>query len=269
MYINYSYYQNISSDHLNRVVMQDRFKQYFSDLYAAYQVPLEINEKEFVFCYEEMASCLFAVEENQLACARSDYLFFPSWSFVLDSHCAIPELYLKNKFNWRGSILDIRDCGSLCVYHAIQLIIQLHQRQAVCCTIENVFSFNTHFHHDLFPAINYVALLSFSSEKKSCFDLDILHCHVYNNAVNIFEIIDHLTRQYHISIHQRHIRIRRDAMVYPASSGFLYDTINQIFTLSKKIKTEHVFIVDFDLITHFFGLIVIKLGENHVDSISG
>lgn len=289
MFINHVYYQIIQLENLNAIGMQDQTRQYFSDLYRSYQIPFEINKMEAICQYDNIASYLFDVEYNQTVCAISDYLLFPSWGWIFDSHCAMWELYLKNKFKWRSPILDIRDCGSLCAYYALHLMLKLYQNSlltnSACCSIENAYQSNACFGSALFPEVSHVALLSFSRTKKSCFDINILYCDIHSDVTNfnhqkiMLEKIVYIAQKYRIAENQYHTIMRHadgdnvsfsklDLIAHPSSSGFLYSMFDQIVKKLIKIVVEYVFIIDFDFKTGFSGIAFIKLGGNDVNSIA-
>lgn len=289
MFINYVYYQMVHLENLNVVGMQDQTKRYFSDLYRSYQMPFDINKIETICRYDDIASCLFDDKYNQAVCAVSDYLFFPSWGWILDSNSVVWELYLKNKFKWDALILDIRDCGSLCAYYALHLMLKLHKNSllsnSACCSVENIFQLGAHSRNLLFPKISYVGLLSFSKTKKSYLDIEILYCDICRNVTNfknqkaVLEKIIQIAQEYNIGENQYHIIMRHigdnntsinklDLITHPISSGFLYDILNQIIKKHIKIAVDYVFIIDFDFKTGFFGVVLIKLGGNDVNAIA-
>lgn len=289
MFINYVYYQMMQLENLNVIGMHDKTKQYFSDLYQSYRMPCEINKIETICSYDNIASCLFDVEHNQMVCAVSDYLFFPSWGWILDSNCVVWEHYLKNKFKWNAFILDIRDCGSLCAYYSLHIILNLYQNRllsnSACCSIESAYQTNGYFKNASFPEINHVALLSFSQTKKSCLDIEILYCGIHRNVTNLqyqkmmLEKIIHIAQKYDLTESQYHTIIRcvdddkvffekLDLITYPISSGFLYNILDQILKQLIKITVKHVFIIDFDLKTGFSGVVLIKLGGGDVNAIA-
>lgn len=288
MFINYVYYRAIGLDSLQAVCMQDYTTRYFSDLYRSYKMSLDINKIEMVYRYDDIASHLFDSECNQKVCAESDYLLFPSWGWVLDSNYAMPELYLKNKFKWSGSILDIRDCGSLCAYYALHLTFKLYQnhliKNATCCTIESTFKLSIDVDKQLFPEINYVGLLSFSDHQNSCSDIEVIYCDLHGiNEKNasyqklILEKANYIASQYHVAKNKYRIIMRRigddvqlsnniELISHPISSGFLYDILNRIQMLSITTHVEYIFIIDFDLKAHCFGVLFIKIGGKYVNS---
>lgn len=290
MFINHVYYRKISFENLRAVRMQDHAKRYFSDLYGSYKMPLEINKIEMVYRYDDIASYLFDEECNQKVCMQSDYLFFPSWGWVLDSNCAMPELYLKNKFKWGGSILDIRDCGSLCAYYAMHLMLKLCQNRLIensaCCSIESAFKSSINFDNQLFPEINYVGLLSFSSHKNACSDVEVIYCDLHgsneksaNFQTLILEKANHIASRYHIAENKYQILLRRVAddihlsknielISHSISSGFLYDILDRIQMFSVRKHVEYMFIIDVDLKAQFYGVLLIKLGGKYVDTIA-
>ncbi len=290
MFINYGYYREIGLADLQAVRMQDHAKRYFSDLYGSYKMPLEINKIEMVYRYDDIASYLFDDKYNQKVCAKSDYLFFPSWGWVLDSNYAMPELYLKNKFKWGGSILDIRDCGSLCAYYALHLMLTLYQNCqmeiSACCSIECAFKSSIDFDNQLFPEINYVGLLSFSGYKNARSDIEVIYCNLHssndknaNYQTLILEKVNLIASRYHIAENKYQILLRSVAddihlsknieiISHPISSGFLYDIIDHIQKFSVTKHVEYMFIIDVDLTTQFYGVLLIKLGGKYVDIIA-
>lgn len=266
--------------------MRDSYSGYFNDLHDSYQMEQKTNKMKLVYSYDDMASHLLSLENNYNACVNSDYIFFPSWGWILDSNYAIPEFYLKNKFGWRGSVFDVRDCGSLCVYYALHVMLKLNQHNAIstscCCTIENEFEINGRANNDVIPQINYVALLSFSNEKKQLSDMRIIHCDIHCNEMHFSNLkkmdkaissiaknYDLLKNQYHIimrnTVKKNNVDVRADLVAYPVSSGLLYDILYQISTSFIKIKKEYIFIVDIDLKTHFYGVLLIQQGECYAD----
>lgn len=288
MFINDVYYREIGLKSLQAVCMQDYAIRYFSDLYRSYKMPLEANQVERVYRYEDIAAYLFDIECNQKACAESDYLFFPLWGWILDSCCAMPELYLKNKFKWSGSILDVRDCGSLCAYYALHLILKLYQsrliKNAVCCSIESTFKLSIDVDNQIYPEINYVGLLSFSCRQNTYSDIEVIYCDLHVNKNGnyqklILEKTKHLVSHYRIAKNQYRIFMRRmgdeiqlskniELISHPISSGFLYDMLNRVQMQSIAIQVNYIFIIDIDPTASCFGVLLIKLGGKYVNSIN-
>ena|SRR3990167_1990751 len=289
MYINCVDYQKIASTDLSGLVMQDHFKRYFIDLYGSYKMLSEINDMTLVYRYEDTAAYLFDNDRNQLLCSQSDYLFFPSWGMIVDSNSAAPELYLKNKYKWTASILDIRDCGSLCVYYALHLMLKMINHLSLsavsCMTVENVFPASDAFRDKTFPEINYAALISFSSVKKNVNDARVLYSDIYQNRTHfsyldrIMETITQIAKRYNIDTNKYHTIARQivdkkniylslDLIPHPVSSGFLYYILDQIKKTSIKIDVKYVFVVDIDWMANCFGVLLIEMGENDVNSIA-
>lgn len=280
MFINYAYHQKIESSELVCESLQEHARQYFSDLYVMYDKPQEIMKTNLFHTYIDAAAYLFDDVCRQKIANEADYLFFPSWGWVFDVHCIAPELYLKNKFKWRGSILDIRDCGSLCVYYALFLSLNFCKNTDISdntiCSIENAFESENKNREAVFPEINYVALLSLSSEKKSTFNIEIIHCDIFNyqiienNKNQIDRIISRIAYRHSLSENQYHVVIRKidesidvfkdaNLIIYPASSGFLYDVVSKIFQKDLNINFEYVFIIDFDLVTKRCGVLLSRM----------
>ncbi len=289
MFINHVDYQKLDFTDLNGFYMQDHFKYFYIDLYASYKMVSEINDMVFVYRYEDIAACLFNNDQNQLWCSQSDSIIFPSWGMILDSNCAVPELWLKNRYQWTASLLDIRDCGSLCVYYAIHLIIQIIKNaflsRVTCCTIENVTPVKNTFCDMLYPEVNYAALLSFSSARNSSNDIEILYSGIHRNKRDIslnqtvIETTHQIAQQYGIHSNKYHAVIRDigedvkahpniDLILHPISSGFLYYILNQIQKIKLTISSNYVFVIDIDSKKECFGILLVKCGESHVSSIA-
>jgi hypothetical protein len=280
MFINYAYYQKIQSADLKSVSMHEHTKRYFSDLHAMYGKPFDIKQTDLFYSYVDTASYLFDDACNQTIGAEAEYLFFPSWGWVLDTHCTAPEFYLKNKFKWRASILDIRDCGSLCVYYALYLVLNLSKNAKISgsavCSIENAYQLVDDSKERVFPEINYVALLSLSAEKKSTFNIEIIHCDIFNyeidenNQKQLSDTILRIAHQYGFLESQCHVVMREidkaiwllentTLIMHPVSSGFLYEVLSQIYRGELIINSEYVFIIDFDLKAKRCGVLLSKM----------
>lgn len=277
MFIRTIFYKTISPDEMNLKKMSAESVQYLSDLYANYRIACDIDMSDSIYHYEQTALHLFNSNTHQKICQQSDYLLFPCWGFACLATQAMPILSLRNRYAWKMPILDVQDCGSLCVYHAIFLLHQLHHSSAyehyTCCTIENALRVK----NQIYPEIHYVGLLHFEKHYSDQSHWIVLHCEMmverkYDLQLGVLlETLSQIANHYGIEEKKYHVMINNYSeqcvhhkqvtlFFHPPSSGFLYFILHAIQNCAVCVNTEFIFIVDFDYQTQSCGTMLI--GKN-------
>lgn len=279
MYIDNVIYNTHFSNKLTKSVMSDRVKVYFNDLYKRYNCELNMNFSDPVYDYDQMALLLFDAIQIKNNLEKTNIILFPVWGNSWSMNYASSELYWKSKFKFQGMLQDIRDCGSLCAYHAFSLLLKLHETKSIqevlCCSIENAYIFTKNKNKIYAPEIDYIGSITC---KNDCVDdcrLKILSCVVVNtkkmNASTLFfEKLREFIIYFNIEQDQYFIYCRKNTVMSKDNilliniecnntSGFLYYCIDLIFKKKKSIKFEYIFIVDFDISNNSMGIFLLKI----------
>lgn len=141
MFISNICYKRIPINSDKICVVRDRYIKYKNDLYSRYSLP-EIQENEILIDYRqhELMEILF---DNSLLLnhlKNSEYLVFPYWREPIDPEFASHEMHYLYRYQLQGKVIDIRNCGSLCVINAFlishRLSAQLSQNGIAIIYIE-------------------------------------------------------------------------------------------------------------------------------------
>jgi len=291
MFIETAFYQRYICNESNRIVVRNRFVDYFRDLYQRYHITLDQNSIPSVaYRHHELGCTLFSFLKNKVNINECDYIVFPSWGVPIDPDYASHELYYRHQFGFQNEMIDIRDCGSLCVFHAIDLIFQLMRFQTnshiLCCSIETSGSPNANHIITKKPEINFIAALNIVNrfdEPHSIKILDIaidLHHipsdigylleklletnHVdpslciglIKSKTNLFKLSD--MRQKHISIL---FKINWNSLSHEISSGFVYYCLQKIDYFSFSEIKPFILIVDEDAEFPAIGMLLLKINR--------
>jgi hypothetical protein len=281
MFIKDVFFKEYSADEVMSHPITDRHQAYFEDLYCLYGNAWEFSGMEKVVSYDDLADHLFDDQANKIICSQSDYLLFPAWGYGLNSSSAMPELRLQNKYSWTAPILDIKDCGSLCVFYAMHLMIELLKNEKIktvsCCSIENKIIFTNSAIHC--PAINYTGLFSIASDTIS--DLRLISCGIYPLCAqeSVLSIIYQVMKNASVSPSQCKIFVKNTMadiqsghcfhpISFPSSSGFFYFVLDRIKKNERFVQSSHVFIVDSDFDAMQCAIVHLYVGVDDVKSIS-
>ncbi|PIZ04946.1 MAG: hypothetical protein COY58_01385 [Gammaproteobacteria bacterium CG_4_10_14_0_8_um_filter_38_16] len=278
MYINYCIYQNRSLNKIKENTVKERAQQYFLDLYTQYQMPCHMDFTDLVSNYEKLWMRCFASKKIKNCLKEASYILFPSWGVVLDSDFAVPELYFKEKFEWSASILDIRDCGRLCVFYAVHLLLAMQSSEdlfrGICCTVEDRLPIAHKKNSAVYPEIDYAGFLSLSNQVNNDTRFKIQFCDIFNhrNKLDIsavFEFcVEAVIESFNLSAHSyviyiNNVRIEKKhypvfTIFYPTSSGFLYYAVNSILNNLSLEHAEYIVFMDIDILMALTGVLLIQ-----------
>lgn len=278
MYINRSIYLSNNFEKIEMKAINEKTRQYFVDLYDRYQMMLNVDMSSYVYKYESLIQWLLNSSHVNQDFKEADYLFFPSWGCVFNTDFSVPELHLKSKYGWTGSLIDIKDCGKLCAYYAIHLLLKLQKRNdidsCVCCSVENKWPSHKINTLNRYPEMDYVGFLSFTSDANCNSRYIFRYCEIIKNknstswsektSIHIANIVDHLNipRDAYV-IYLNHQKINTplsgvEYVSYPYGSGFLYFSLNSILKNANCNPFEFIFIVDIDDISEACGVALIQ-----------
>ncbi|OGT45645.1 MAG: hypothetical protein A3E82_09130 [Gammaproteobacteria bacterium RIFCSPHIGHO2_12_FULL_38_11] len=249
--------------------VSDVVKAYLNDLYKLYNVNLNYDSSQFVYRYDLMGTILMnkLVKNNKFD--QVDMVLLPSWGVTWNMDYSAPELYLKNKFNIHAAFLDVKGCGLLCVFYALNTLLKLYNSnsisKALCCSIENAWLFKLSKNKPVAPEINFVASLSTVSKCNSKQFVKVVLCEVISNKQYI-EKIKSMINAFSMNINDFIVYVKHkdnfnvltswNVIFYPISSGFVYYCLDFIF--KNRIKFNYIFIVDHDHALFSTGILLIK-----------
>jgi hypothetical protein len=278
MYINHVFYQTRFSDQLKKHPISDRVKTYLSDLYERYHSQSIIDFSQPVYNHAEAGDQLFCEASRHIDFGSLSMILFPIWETNLNMEYAVPELYWKNKYAIEAQFQDVRDCGSLCVFYAIQLLLKLSAAQCVknslCCSIENSIQTNKKITNVILPEIDYSAFIAFSNTVDSGCTLKILSSDIFHTAeINSTQLFHNMIKNKlnnlfvqldDIIIYKRKSDEdhRHDAcieMIYPMTSGFVYFCLENIIKNKKNIQCSTIFIIDYDASQETMGVLLLEI----------
>ncbi len=278
MYINHIDYKTNFHHNIKKIPVSDRVKQYFEDLYSRNGTELSIDMSVFVNDYMALGKLLFDEIYSTHELKNAQTIFFPVWAVSWNMEYATPELHWKEKYQIDATFLDVRDCGSLCVYYAFHLMLKLQKSETeknnVCCSIENAFLPNLKNNHGISPSMNYIASVIFSHHSNDKNSLKIIMCDIYdmhqiNSIDQLKKTINNVMQTYDISENEHMIYIRKNtdyfsienciSIAYPISSGFAYYCLSLIYKSRKKINFKNIFIIDLDHANSLMGILFVKI----------
>ena len=229
---------------------------------------LNMDLEQSVYQYYQLGEYLLNQVSKSSDLNLLDTIAFPSWAMSWNMDYAVPELYWKNKFNLGASLLDMRDCGSLCVFNAISLFLKLYQVNAIkkflCCSVENKFLLPATSKNVYAPVINYLGALSFS-DITSNNSIQVLYCQTYKKSQiktenGFLEILCSILTLHCISKKSCAFYLRKKNTIFPDSSGFIYFCINFLLKAQNKFYFKYAVIVDFDFSIGSTAVLLLKMG---------
>lgn len=268
MYIDLIEYQTRFSDSMGKCAITGRVKKYYQDLYAQYQTEHQIDFEKFVYNANLFGDELIQVARKSVDFNAVEITLFPSWMPTFNMDYAVPELHWKKKNEISGEFLDVRDCGSLCVFYALHLLLKLNSvnliHSALCFSFENAIE----------QQIDYRAFLHFCGNKKADWNLKIHLSEIINieevstpelfkKMINAF--LNKLSTQsdsyfiYKRKVAENHQNEASIDIVYPDTSGFIYFCLENIAKNKKNIKYQYIFIVDYDKSCEKMGVVLVEI----------
>lgn len=124
MFIDRIFFEVCCDDKSNLVSINDEQIRFYSDLYDRYQTMIEIDLTEKIFPYEILIDKVFYPIINAKQLADIEWILFPRTGLLWDGLYASSELFIKNRYQLNNKIVDIRECGSLCVFRAFEIALQ-------------------------------------------------------------------------------------------------------------------------------------------------
>lgn len=277
MYINDVIYDTDFSEKIEINFLTERVKLYFNDLYKRYKMDLNMNLEKPVYRYDQMGEYLLSQISRKSNFTELDTIAFPSWSISWNMDYAVTELYWKNKFNLKAPFLDIRDCGSLCVFNAVAILLKLYEMKIIkkflCCTIENKFLFLNEEEKMVAPMINYIGAFIFS-ETRSTKLIKILYSKIlqkthFKTENELLVFFRFFLESQRISEDSCQFYIRKydiafsfdffHAISHPDSSGFIYYCIKNVLKNYDEIRLKYALIVDFDFSIGSTGILLLAI----------
>ena len=233
MYINDFYFNSLENNEEKSIKIDKNRIQYYKDLYSRYENHFLINENSNIYSYTSVASVLFNEIKRRAEFCDVDWILFPKHGYSWDGAHVAQELYLKNKYRLTNNLLDVRDCGSLCVYQALTLGKSLSQNILIS-SVETDVIFNK------FP---YIGFIKTSNNKYSDRDLFFENAHFFYSKDNFSmnDMIKFFFNKIKFSVEDTVIFDHAsDNLIF--ESGFLY----KILTLINKIYTDKKYFLIID-----------------------
>lgn len=278
MYINQVVYKEIGSDEFKERIVSNRVKKYIADLYQRYQADLNMDMEQPIYSYDEMGKYLFKEFQRTDVLKNTEKILFPTWGVSWSMDYAVHEFHWNEMFGFNGTLLDVRDCGSLCVYYAIHIMLKLCRskllKNTLISSIENAWLFCKNKTKVHAPEINYVGSFQCENDKKFNSSLEIISCSIINSISTdkIDQQIEHIIHamlfDYQIKKTDcdvwirafKNIIIQSDwkQIYHPMSSGFLYYCVDLLLKNRGDFGRPYIFIVDFDPSRFSIGVILLK-----------
>ncbi len=255
--------------------VSQRVKNYFNDLYLRYQIKWDMDMSQTIYPYDKLIEVLFDKINTIEDLKKIQTIAFPSWSMNWNMDYAVPELYIKNKYSLTASLLDVRDCGILCVFYAFHILLKIVTHQNVntvaCCSIENAWLFLKYTNEIPVPDINYVGAIIASQEMKSEKSINILSCDIVNHPFDV-SLIMTLLLNFNVSKNLVSIYLKRHSALkklfdsyqiievdYVMSSGFIYYCLSLMTQSIGASCFQYALIIDHDTVHHAAGILFLKL----------
>ena len=189
MFINQVIYKKYFPKYNHNINIQDRYINYFNDLHKRFYFPIDkLAIKNYSYQHHELGNKLFELMDNKINIKKYDYILFPSWGVPFDPDYATHELHYKHKFNIESKMMDVRDCGSLCVFRAIDLSFDLMKSKDIkailSCSIETKGSPTWNKMLSITPELNYVSAMEILKEPRVKNSIEIMCIKIKNNIIN-------------------------------------------------------------------------------------
>lgn len=278
MYINAVIYKVMIADELKKESISDRVKKYLLDLYKRYQYEVDMDMFQWVYSYDQMGKCLLHDIQKTGDLTNADTFLFPAWGVSWNMDFAVHALHWKRLFALSAELVDVRDCGSLCVYYAVHIMLKLHAskslKNALIGSVENAWLFCKNKIKSHAPTINYMGSFQCSNDNKFNHSLEIVCCQI-SNVLSLVKInfqlkniINRILIKHNVTKNNCSIWIRNDDAVlwnkewklisHPVSSGFLYYCIDLILKNENENSNLYFLIVDFDPSRLSIGAILLR-----------
>lgn len=275
MFINHVIYEPISLQNEKVTPMNNRYRQYFIDLYDRYQQNIDINLDARVYSHDEMGEKLLKSISQVSALDKIEAMFFSHDGFSWESHYSSPELFLKERFKINADIYDIKEIGILCVFCAIHLMLSLYNTyqyiNSVCCSIENAWACDVK--SAVVPEVDYIGAILFSDFYNSYLKIKVLYSDIVHKQnievyckekLILFDINCKSTICYVRRINTKYLSTLYDKLTlnvvdYMHSSGFIYFCMHDILGVNKKTMFQNMLIIDYDDSLSLFGFIFLQL----------
>ncbi len=295
MFINQVIYKKYFPKYNHDINIQDRYINYFNDLHSRFNFPLDkLSIKNYSYRHHELGNKLFELMSNKFNFRKCDYVLFPSWGVPFDPDYATHELHYKHKFNIESKMIDVRDCGSLCVFRAIDLASDLMRSECnkaiLSCSIETKGSPAWNKMLSISPELNYISAIEILKESESKKLTEIICIKIKNNIINsdLWQAIKDILCENNIeaedctgfaraknnlfmlgeinhNLFEFIFKIKWEPIYFKPSSGFVCYCLDQLINSKVITKREYIIIIDQDAESHSVALLILKLHheKNH------
>lgn len=236
MYINAFYKEKIEGVDKDVAVGKNR-AIYYADLYRAYQKVLYMNIDKKIYSYEFLSKRLIQNMPDIVKKNKYDWIMFPHYFHHWNDGYAVPEFYLKKTYGFSGNFLDIRDCGTLCIYQALFLLKKLNASGLVL-SIESDQVLNQY---------DYVGFLEINTNgsKSQLRIKDIIFLSLEKNLFLEKEVKEFLLKN-NVTLEEVIIFSHADYH-YDFYSGFFYEIVTYLTLCNVKIHKKYILVQDKDL----------------------
>jgi hypothetical protein len=278
MYINRIYYKTDWQGLIKKHFISDRVKKYFNDLYIKNNMKINFNLDGVLYDYHAAGNYWYDFLAQNIDMHNFDFILFPQWSCTWQMDYAVPELNWLYSHNLDIPFYDIRDCGKLSVFYALEILLQLSSKsdftKNLCLSIENKFLDVGSGYKKSIPQIDYMGCIEFISSANGEAHLKPVLCNVIDCANQdlmkmISQTIKKIIDQFKILSDEYIIYIKSiDGMInlynaiqvkYPETSGFIYYCISMIFKKRNTINFNYALIVDVDEEANNIAILVIQI----------
>ncbi|EKD92257.1 MAG: hypothetical protein ACD_29C00097G0005 [uncultured bacterium] len=283
MYINQVIYKTQFPDYIQKCSVSDRVKTYFKDLYHRYKSELTMDMSLPIYNYDQLGKLLFHEIQRNGDLNSADTILFPLWAITWNMDYAVPEFHWKNEFGVNALFQDIRDCGSLCVYYALNILLTLNeaklQKNVLCCSVENAWLPHENAKTLYASEINYIASLACSSDLQGTQPIKILSSKIFklqtiNSNTEFNEMINAHLKSHQINgddfiIYTRkndedHHTANNIAISYQTTSGFIYYCLDMLFKNRQKVNFKYAFVIDYDESHSSMGVLLLQMNAGTV-----
>ncbi|MDP1574041.1 MAG: hypothetical protein Q8L78_03785 [Coxiellaceae bacterium] len=249
MYIESFYFNDLENVDDGFINMDVGRVQYYKDLHLRYHIDFSVNNKKKIYSYEFLSGLLFDVVKNKNFLSDIAWVLFPRHGYNWDGGHVSQELYLKNKYCLKSNLLDIRDCGSLCVYQAISLAKSLN-KNVLIVSIEM---------DSIFKNFPYIGFLEIRKNRTSSKNFYIDYCNFFytKNKNSLKNFVNLMLKNFEISLEDVFI-VSHKNFGFCFDSAFLYKALSVIDEKNKDRK--YLLIVDQEMSLQRYAVVLLRKG---------
>lgn len=238
---------------VNHISINKNIFLYLHDLYLLHSKKMEFDLHAKIPCPDQIADLCVAQLDKQIDLSSIDFWILPNAGFMLSQRYVSAPLHWKNKFNIRAEIIEVKECGILCVFESLLLAQSLHLEnknyKIVIMTIENSYSPL----NKAFSQSHYFAYMILNKDSNNLQSYKILICQKISHKIKI-NYFEKLIKKYGISKNKIacYSRNRKKFMKYfenftfhevffSNSSGFVYYCLSILLN-----HVEYILLLDSD-----------------------